>query len=269
MFSKTYLKEPAGQNKDSARLRRRLGAYGHSDDLLMRREFVELVQAETGAAVRPGVVPYDLRAFFDGAEMRDVLDAVTCMARVLGDRYDRDRVRDWIQFCQRAFAEEGMAYRVDDAGRVHYVVDIAFQETADSVIAALSREPYAAAGACMNKAVTEMTEANPERKHAIRDVFEGVETVFKVVTKTSKDLTTGNIETLLRPIVDRKFSAGEPVAKGAAQQTLEALKDWTNACHKYRHGHKAEEPIEPPLELAIVLVGNGLNFGRSIASLAN
>lgn len=45
------------------------------------------------------------------------------------------------------------------------------------------------------------------------------------------------------------------------------MKDWVNACHKYRHGPNAEEPIEPPLDLAIALVGNGLNFARWIATL--
>jgi hypothetical protein len=269
MFSKTYLKQPAGQNKDSARLRNRLGAFAWKMDEATRGAFVQLVEAETGAKVPYGVATHDVGKFFATAEMRDVLDAVTCMTRALRERYGARDAEEWIAFCQRAFAEEGMANSIDDAGEAHYVVDVAFHETADSVIAALSREPFAGAGACMNKAVEEITKAKPDGKHAIRDTFEGVETVFKVVTKTTKDLTTANIDALLRPIVDRRFPDKHPIAKGAAQQTLESLKDWTNACHKYRHGQKAEEPVEPPLDLAIVLVGNGLNFGRWIGSLAN
>jgi hypothetical protein len=54
MFSKTYLKQPAGQQKDSERLRNRLAAKsweltGQNGDV--RAKFAELVEAETGAQV--------------------------------------------------------------------------------------------------------------------------------------------------------------------------------------------------------------------------
>jgi hypothetical protein len=214
--------------------------------------------------VRPATI---LKGFFRDAEMRDLLDAVTCMATAI--RSAGDPPRGWIQFCQRVFAEEGMAYRIDDDAEAHYVIDVAFQETAQSVIAALSRPPFAAGGSTINKAVVEITKAKPDGKHAIRDVFEGVETAFTVATGTNKDLTVANIESLLGPVVDGRFGNADPIAQGAAKQTLDSMKDWTNACHKYRHGPRAEETVEPPLDLAIVLVANGLNFARWVASLAN
>jgi hypothetical protein len=55
---------------------------------------------------------------------------------------------------------------------------------------------------------------------------------------------------------------------GARKRALESLRDWTNACHKYRHGHNLEVLVEPPLDLTIVLVSNGLNFARWIVALA-
>jgi hypothetical protein len=269
MFSKTYLKQAAGQAKDSERLRNRLARRawdqtGQNDEA--RSAFVRLVEQETGARI-PQNYGYDIEGFFRDAKMRDVLDGVTCMAAALHRQYSND-MRNWIEFCQRAFTEEGMAYRVDDDGTVHYVVDTAFQETADSVVAVLSKEPFVAAGACITKAVHTMTQATPDGKHAIRDAFEGVETVFKIVTKAGGDLTEKNIAALLTPIVDRRFPDTDPVAKGAAQHIVGQLKDWTNACHKYRRGHGSDEPVEPPLELAIALVGNGLNFARWLTSLA-
>jgi hypothetical protein len=186
------------------------------------------------------------------------------MMRALPD----DRAKKWVKFCQRAFAEEGMADRIDDQGEAHYVVDVAFHEMADAVIARLAGGRYAAAGACANKAVEQLTKAHPDGKHAIRDIFEGVETAFKVMADTNKLLTEGNIASDLSPIVNLRFPDADPIARGAATQTLESLKDWTNACHKYRHGHDAAEPVEPPLDLSVVLVGNGLNFARWIATLA-
>jgi hypothetical protein len=266
MFSKTYLKQPAGTNHDSARLRNRLSAAALTMPDYQKSRFVDSLRIETGANLELGTASYVIRRFFPNAEMRDILDAVTCMANAI--EIARDRA-GWIAFCQRAFIEEGMSYRVDDHGDVHYVVDVAFHENADSVIAALSRPPFVAAATSINKAVSEITQAEPDGKHAIRDVFEGVETAFKVITNSNKDLTVANIASLLGPLVERRMQSANPVAQGAAQQTLESMKDWTNACHKYRHGPRAEEPIEPPLELAIVLVGNGLNFVRWLASLAD
>ncbi len=273
MFSKTYLKQPAGQAKDSERLRTRIArrAWDQTRDSTHAREmFARRVEQETGADVPSGMDGYSVDKFFRNAPMRDVLDGITCMASALRDQaYGGEAdVRSWIEFCQRAFTEEGMAYRIDVYGEAHYQIDVVFHELADSVISVLSREPYAAAGACMNKAVEEMTRAQPDGKDAIRDVFEGVESVFKVTTATNKDLTAANISAVLSPIVNRRFAVTDVIAQGAAQQTLEALKDWTNACHKYRHGHNAEEPVEPPVDLAVVLVGNGLNFARWIATFS-
>lgn len=270
MFSKTYLKQPAGQAQDSERLRNRLARCAW-DQTKSRNgvceEFAASVEQETGARVPVGPGGYDVGRFFRESDMRDLLDAVTCMADAFLSEGFPASSEKWVGFCKRVFAEEGMAYRIDDNGEAHYVVDAAFQEIADSVIAALSQAPYAAAGACANKAIEELNKASPEGKHAIRDIFEGVETAFKVKTGTGKDLTAANIAATLGPVVERCFPSADPVAQGAAQQTLESLKDWTNACHKYRHGHNAEEPVEPPLELTVVLVGNGLNFARWIAAL--
>jgi hypothetical protein len=231
----------------------------------MSTQFAEKMRATCGTPFPSAGIGFDSQEFFRVGEMRDVLDGITVMADVLNGF--PIEARKWISFCKAAFEEEGMAYRIDDKGKAHYVVDVAFQEMADAVIAKLSGGRYTAAGACANKAVSELTKANPDGKHAIRDIFEGVETAFKVTADTNKDLTQPNIASWLTPIVNRRFEGADAIAQGAAAQTLESLKDWTAACHKYRHGHNADEPVEPPLELAIVLVGNGLNFARWIASL--
>ena len=268
MFSKIYLRQPAGQ-KDSQRLRNRLAARAAEQlrDDATRTLFVQMVEQETGARVPRGIATWDVAAFFRQADMRDILDAVSCAAKAVG-RHGRQAARAWVEFCRRALVEEGMAYRVDDDGGVHYVIDVAFHELADSVVATLSRGRYVAAGASLNNAVEQITKARPEGRHAIRDAFDGVETAFKVGTDSNKDLTSANIAALLTPIVNRRFGGGDQIAQGAATQTLDSLRDWTNACHKYRHGQNLEELVEPPLDLTVVLVGNGLNFARWIAALA-
>ena len=48
---------------------------------------------------------------------------------------------------------------------------------------------------------------------------------------------------------------------------VDALADWINAAHFYRHGQGSEEPVQPPLELAIAMVSSGGSFLRWIADL--
>ena len=268
MFSKTYLRQPATQ-RESIRLRNRLGAMAWELEKAnndIGPAFVRVVHTETGARVPHGPGGYDLSRFFrETEEFRDVLDGVTCMSRAL--RLSHADPGKWIAFCQRAFDEEGVAYAVDNGGDVHYRVDVAFHETADSVVALLSVPPFAAAGASLDSAVKQLTKAQPERKHAIRDAFEGLETLFKVVTGTDHNLTVANLASDLMPIVSRYYHGADPIAQGAAEQSIASLKDWTNACHRYRHGHQVEEPVEPPLELAVLLVSNALGFARWIADL--
>jgi hypothetical protein len=267
MFSKTYLRQPAGQT-DSERLRNRLAARAAEQlrDDATRTLFVQRVEQETGARVPRGIATWDVAGFFRQADMRDILDAVSCVADAVS-RHGRQAALDWVEFCKRALVEEGMAYRVDDDGGVRYVVDVAFHELADSVVATLSRGRYVAAGASLNSAVEQITKSQPDGRHAIRDAFDGVETAFKVAIDSDKGLTSANIAALLSPLINRRFERGDPIAQGATVQTLESLRDWTNACHKYRHGHNLEELVEPPLDLTVVLVGNGLNFARWIAAL--
>lgn len=69
-------------------------------------------------------------------------------------------------------------------------------------------------------------------------------------------------------MVNRRFANGDQIAQGAATRVLESLGDWTNACHRYRRGHNRDEHAEPPMDLTIVLVGNGLNFARWLTAIA-
>jgi hypothetical protein len=38
--------------------------------------------------------------------------------------------------------------------------------------------------------------------------------------------------------------------------------DWVDACHNYRHEDGIEEPSQPPIELAVELIGVGGSFLR-------
>jgi hypothetical protein len=85
MFSKTYLKQPATQ-KDGQRLRNRLAARAivcFDSDSRATPLFVQLLEQESGARVQHGTLSFTMREFFHRAEMRDVLDGVSCAVRAL------------------------------------------------------------------------------------------------------------------------------------------------------------------------------------------
>lgn len=85
MFSKTYLKQAATE-RDSERFRNRLAA--RAADRLYRDGgalalFVRCVEQETGVRFPGGIATWDVESFFRDADIRDVLDSVTCARRAL------------------------------------------------------------------------------------------------------------------------------------------------------------------------------------------
>ena len=81
MFSKTYLKEPAGTNQESERLRNRLAAEAssHWKQGETHRQFMRIMARERGVVFQQGVSGPYVGEFFERAPMRDVL--VRPMAR--------------------------------------------------------------------------------------------------------------------------------------------------------------------------------------------
>jgi len=60
----------------------------------------------------------------------------------------------------------------------------------------------------------------------------------------------------LSPILQRVY-AQQATALRSAQKMLESFKGWIDAAHFYRREEGAEEPSQPPLQLATYLVGSG------------
>lgn len=272
IFSKTYLKVPAGSVADSKRLRARLAAFyleliGRQPHEQVTPHFIQTFERETGAIVTRGVNGPRVDDVFHKAELRDLLDAVTIMAFAASRGHSNKLRDDWIAFCKRAFQEEGLPYRVDDDGSVHYLVDTVFQETADATIAALADARFGAVLRHVNTALAELAKQEPQPASAIREMFLGLETLVKVVTTTNHDLTEKSVDQYLRPVIDRAHAAADEIEKGAAGKAVSSFADWVNACHKYRHGHNVQSPPEPSLQLTVLLLNNGLGFVRWLASI--
>ena len=86
LFSRNYLRQPAGSG-DLGRFRKRLGGYSselvndRSGELLVR--FVETIRRECGVDVPRVGMGWSIPRFFEDAETRDVLDAITHITSVV------------------------------------------------------------------------------------------------------------------------------------------------------------------------------------------
>jgi hypothetical protein len=120
--------------------------------------------------------------FFSDAVIRDILDTITLLSKIAQQEKGYDEHDGWITFVQRVFHEENLGYRIDSKGGVHYVVDEEFERNRVSAIAALASPKYAAVAASLELAFSHLDTDNVNTKTAVRDVFDAMETLVKLLT---------------------------------------------------------------------------------------
>jgi hypothetical protein len=172
----------------------------------------------------------------------------------------------WRDFVRDALREENVAYTVDDECGIHPLVDLEFERNIASAIAGLGTARYNGARAALEAAKVKFEQPMPDTKGAIRDVFEAAENLTKLISASGKSLDSGFIKAELEPRIQRLY-ANDPVAKRSGAKAAQSFADWVDAAHPYRHGHGVEEPIAPPLELAVLLISQGASFIRWLVDL--
>lgn len=270
LFSRIY-HAPQGRDERNltGRCKRRLSGMAHT--IAMRhhnygallRTFESMTRGEIGVPLPRVGVAQSIERFFETIpDDKDILDGISLFARaLLSSNAGADAPR-WLEFVERLFREEGLAYTIQ-GGVVRYYIDDAFQGHAISAVEALSVPKYNAAARLIKEAIEQLNRLDGSPKTAVQRVFEGVEEAFKTATQHRGNLGAGEIDKVLAPAIDRS-SIGDDVAKGGAAQVMQAMRDWVNAAHKYRHAQGGPEPVEPPLDLAVALVGLGVTFARFI-----
>lgn len=261
LFSRIYVPETQGKD-DDPRMRKRLSsqakAFNSKADVALT--FKQYIESELG--IHADTYPFD--SFFGKAAVRDVLDGITLFGRAVSS-YSVRYTESWFAFSERVMRELGMRYRVGSDGIVHFYIDQAFQAGGAAAVASLGAPRYAAAAASIQTAIDQLNLLDGSPKTAIREVFAGVESLFKVALETNSNLGERELAATLAPRIDQIFAQADTVQKGAASQIVQSMKDWANASHKYRHGHGLPEPAEPTREIAIALVGMGTTFARFLA----
>lgn len=271
-FRRLYLR-PDSPLPDSPRFRRRLAT------IVLTRLFTsfetqsalgEFLALAFGIEVphweSPGGRAYGLEQHFLDAHVHDVLESITAVFQVLAR--DRSRQTDaWLYAVRQIFADEHMAYRVDDDCVVHPLVDQAFEAGRVSVIAALAGEAFNAARAHFEDAIASLEEEPPDTRGAVRNCFDAAENLFKLLTGTGQDLTQNNVLATLKPIVDRLHGSLDATTKSHAGRMVSSFGAWANAGHPYRHAQGDTEIQAPTQSLAVLYLNTGAGFIRWLAHM--
>lgn len=263
-FSQVYLR-PDRLASDTPRLRRRLvsafrDAIGQRDvevgQYLERELGIELVSY----GISHGYLDYgDLR---DG-ELRDVLDAITLVGQFLRRRGFASEM-PFLSSVRRILLEESASYRVDDDFGLHPAVDGAYQANIVSAVRSLSAGSFEAARSHIQRADDLLLPAGNTRD-AIRAAFDAVENIYRQQFSRAPHINRASIQSDLRPLVDGLHA--DAVERRTASKTVESLSDWVDACHNYRHEPGHAEPTPPSHDLAVLLVSQGISYGRWLADL--
>lgn len=270
-FSHVYLQRGAPE-KDSIRFRRRLGAFFQENLTEDRYDVATILRRELGVEI-PFIMNYgyNISSFFEGAELRDVLDSVTVIFKYLSKKFitkDRESPAYWRQFVQRVFIEENLGYRLDEEAGVHFFVDEEFERNRLSALSCLAETKYSAVRVEFEKAHRKLDSDPPETKEAIRAVFEAVEILYKLIINAEGKtrLSSAGIRDKLKPLAQNVYK-DDITACTTVDHLLDSLCNWIDACHMYRHGQKVEEPNDPPIELAVEVVSGGASYLRWLVEL--
>ncbi len=211
---------------------------------------------------------YDFERHFLKSDIVDVLESVTAIFQILaGSGSHANPQERWLEAVRDIFADEHMAYRVDDLGVVHPLVDQAFEYARISVIGALSGDAFNAARTHFEDAIAALEADPPDTRGAVRNCFDAAENLFKLLTETGQDLTKSNVIGTLRSIVDGVHGSLDRATQQHAGRMLSSFAGWADAGHPYRHAQGDTEVQAPSHVLAVLYVNTGAGFIRWLAQM--
>jgi hypothetical protein len=202
---------------------------------------------------------------FKNVHIAELLDYITLVHRFCAKRWPQQAAR-WQAEAQRIFSEERLAYEIDGDCIVHPAVDPEFQRNRQATIAALQLPRYANSLASFQRVSDQLALQPPNGKEAWRAVFAAVEGLFRLMFSRAPQLNAGAVDTHLEKLL-QQIHASDPVALRAAMKQAASFKNWVDSSHNYRHEPGSEEPVQPPIDLAVLAISNGAGFLRWLITL--
>jgi hypothetical protein len=270
-FSRTYMRSGA-PSSDSRKLRKRLAtAYGTIFSGTSR-EIGEYIEINLGLDVlRMGVdhryVSWD--DIFSRISVEDILDIITATYRFIKSQEGRRRVTNassFVNFVEKAFREEHVAYRVDEKGGVHPFVDIGFSAAFAQTLEGLSDARLAAARHYVEDAELRLLATQLDTRGAVRAIFDAAENLFKLICPGQTQLNKDSVRRVLAPAVEAALT-GDSHEKRARAKLALGFEDWIDAGHFYRHEPGHADPTQPSIQFAVLYLSLGFGFVRFLAEV--
>jgi hypothetical protein len=261
LFSRTYL-EHGEPTRDSKRFRTRIQAY--FNEVLAEHievNLANLIGSQLGVTVAWHQGYLNFQDFFSNAELRDILDTISLITKLL-QMESGEGAKLWMEFVKDVFEEENVGYRIDPKGGVHYLVDEEFERNRVSAIASITSPKYAAVMRALELAFSALDARSINTKTAVRDTFEALEIVIKLLTNSNKNLDEKLVKNELAALLRKLPEYTEPSGASTIGKFIESLADWVNAAHPYRHGQKTEKLVAPSLTSAVLFLSTGAAYIR-------
>jgi hypothetical protein len=264
-FSVLYLRPPE-RVQDSGRVRQRVAALFRDRIFAAHGErLAPFIGREIGVSL-PGEGKYSSQwsDFLRECRTPDFLDSITVIYRYLFWHAGEDIARWWRDATRQIFAEENLAYTIDDAGSVHPAIDQEFHRNIVSAIGTIQSPRYQNISPLIEGALAYLRAEPPNYKHAWRAMLSAVEGMFELSFPYVR-LSVDEIERRLSPLILETYP--DPAAQGAARALVNGFKTWVEASHIYRHQPGAEELPQPPVDIAILAISTGASLVRWLASI--
>jgi hypothetical protein len=106
-----------------------------------------------------------------------------------------------------------------------------------------------------------------DTKASVRSLFESLEILVKQMVDTQR-LNKRIVETKLKDKCLELYS-DDLTATKVVTGLFDGFALWVNTLHNYRHGQADQEPIEPPVDVAIYILSSGSSFLRWLIEMNN
>ncbi|WP_025898023.1 hypothetical protein [Sneathiella glossodoripedis] len=273
LYAQNYIQAGAPL-KDNPRMRFRLSKLFEKVASHRREdawEFGNLVEAELGLPVlRSGVegryFPYEEVA--NSVEIVDLLHIVTLLYRFSRTNKRYNKIANVRSEIQRIFDECNVGYILDEKGGIHPKFDEEFENVRVTTIRKLNSPEFATERQHVETAERALLLNPLDGKTAIKNIFEAVENLFKQMFPKAPQMNKSNLQNNLKPAIEKLFSGNRNHnTRRSSLKLVEALIDWADGVHEFRHASGTNEPLQPPEELTVLLVSQGLSYLRWLAEL--
>jgi hypothetical protein len=220
-------------------------------------------QKECGIEIGEYKKFYNISSVISDADVRDVLDVISIVGNVLIAMRANNEYKYWNDEVSRFFREENLAYRVDSICTVHRFIDEEFDRTTVSAIQSLQAPALAEAAKSLKLGLSRLTGTHQDTKGAITATFEACEILARHLVPDAKNLYNKLCKNQLLNIC-LSPTAGQ-TERNVETGIFNAMAEWVDAVHNYRHGQAQPEPVASSQDLAVQLVSMGCSFIRRLA----